>query len=171
MRSLLIAFIAILFTTNCNFKKEESVVEKIQHPLELMETKWHHYLSHFQNWDSLQQQLNLTTLRYELQGLQYEIEIIFIPPGDSLNWVAGQYMASTYFDLSWNELPIYIKAVNSKEYLKALDTDTEMEEKEKRAIDYYLKNIKPFSPYNQQYWDKHLKDIHQEDTIPKYFKK
>lgn len=160
MRSMFIACIAILFSVNCNFKKEANVVEKIQQPLEAMGEKWHHYLSRFQNWDSLQQQLNLTTLRYELQGLQYEIEIIFIPPIDSLNWVSGQYVAATFFDMSWNELPEYIRAVNTNDSLLAETFKVKMEQREKKALDYYLKNIQPINKYNQQYWTKHLVESH-----------
>jgi hypothetical protein len=160
MKWLFIALITVFFYVNCNNKSNEPIVAKIQKPLEEMAEKWHHYLSRFQRWDSTEQQLNLTTLRYELQGLQYEIEIIFIPPNDSLNWVAGQYVASTFFDLSWNELPAYLNAVNSQDTLMANMLKSKMAQKEKRAIDYYLKNIKPANKYNLDYWKKHIKVYH-----------
>lgn len=160
MKWLFIAVITFFFHINCNSKKTTSIVTKIQKPLELMGEKWHHYLSNFEKWDLTEQQLNLTTLRYELQGLQYEIEIIFIPPNDSLNWVAGQYVAAAFFDMSWNELPDYIHAVNRNDSNSKLELLEVMNKKETRAIDYYLKNIKPANKHNYDYWKKHILVYH-----------
>ena len=77
-----------------------------------------------------------------------------------MNWVAGQYVAAMYFDMSWNELPEFIKAMNSKDSVVAKSIKSKMELKEKKAIDYYLKNIKPANKYNADYWNRHILKYH-----------
>jgi hypothetical protein len=155
-------FLGLLAAVSCKNNNNTSITNKIQQPLEKMGEKWHYYLAHFSQWDSMQQQLNLTTLRYELQGLQYEIEIIFIPPNDSLNWVAGQYVAATFFDMSWNELPKYIQAFNQNDSIAEKKVLDQMNRKEQQAIDYYLKHIRPFSEYNNNYWKNHFEEQHSD---------
>jgi hypothetical protein len=99
--------------------------------------------------------MNLTTLRYELQGYQYEIESMRVPAKDSLFWVGALRLAVTYFSLSWELLPLTVFPKFDPESPK-IQIEHEINKRKKEGILFYLQYARQLPKGHQDYWNKLL---------------
>lgn len=107
--------------------------------------------------DSLSLAMNLTTLRYQLQGFQYEIESKKVPQEDSLYWVGALHLAVTIFGISWEVLPAALKQSTSD----AMDNVSalEMNRRLDQGVRFYLKYAGHLPDIPKAYWTNRLNQI------------
>lgn len=105
--------------------------------------------------DSQRVAMNLRTLRYELQGYQYEIESMRVPAEDSLFWVGALRLADTYFSLSWELLPRIVRTQLDTEN-RHIQIENEIHKREKEGILFYLQYARQLPIGYQEYWKKLL---------------
>lgn len=129
--------------------------EKCDSLLSQMDSDIEKYINVVQDKDSMFKAMNLTTLRYQLQSSQYEIESMKVPREDSLFWVGALHLAGTYFNLSWEKLPsILFESGDTIHYQKVVH---QMDSIEKDAIRFYLQYAEKLPVDMKAEWTKRLK--------------
>ncbi len=97
--------------------------------------------------DSLSLRRQLTSFRYELQGLYYSLESVKVGKEDSLYWVGALYLASCYYDHSLDDMYWLHYQPNSDSSFKA---------DESKAMLFYLKYASKLDNLKKEAWHRRL---------------
>ncbi len=159
MKSIWILAISIAwlnaFTSCSKADKSTHYRLKCDTLLRNMEESYSAFVPKNEGRDSQGIAMNLTTLRYELQGYQYEIESMRVPAKDSLFWVGALRLAVTYFSLSWELLPRIVHPQLDTEN-RHIQIENEIHKREKEGILFYLQYARQLPKGHQDYWNKLL---------------